>query len=311
TITLTVPVNNQLPTLDAAGVSVTVVGGGFANYGTIAHGASASQNINFTVPPNAACDVLTITININSSLGAASGSFRVRVGQPITVSENFDSLTAPALPASWSTAQTGAGAAWVTSTTTPPSAPNDAFTPDATSTRTAEHVHPPIPITSASAQLSFQNLYNTEESFDGMVLEISDSAINGGAFQDITNAGGSFVSGEYSGILGTGSPLSGRAAWTGLSAGTPAAPAYINTVVNLPATANGHSIRLRFRVVADSNTVAPGVPGVRIDTITLTTGSQCGAATPTPTPTPTPTATPTPTPSPSPTPSCGTTNLFQ
>src|SRR5262249_2894554 len=120
-----------------------------------------------------------------------------------------------------------------------------------------------------------------------------------------------FVSGEYSGILGTGSPLSGRAAWTGLSAGTPAAPAYINTVVNLPATANGHSIRLRFRVVADSNTVAPGVPGVRIDTITLTTGSQCGAATPTPTPTPTPTATPTPTPSPSPTPSCGTTNLFQ
>ena len=103
--------------------------------------------------------------------------------------------------------------------------------------------------------------------FDGMVLEIS---VNGGAFADIVTAGGSFVTGGYTHTISGsfGSPIANRMAWSGLSAGTTAAPAYITTTANLPAAANGQNVQLRWRVATDSNAVALGVPGVRIDTIT-------------------------------------------
>ncbi len=52
--------------------------------------------------------------------------------------------------------------------------------------------------------MTFRNLYNTEAStipsgsgFDGMVLEISNPTVNGGAFLDILAAGASFVIGGY------------------------------------------------------------------------------------------------------------------
>ena len=50
-----------------------IVGGGSANYGTINHGATASQAMSYTVSGGAACgSVVTLTINVNSSLGATS-----------------------------------------------------------------------------------------------------------------------------------------------------------------------------------------------------------------------------------------------
>ena len=65
------------------------------------------------------------------------------------------------------------------------------------------------------------------------MLEIKIGA--SGVFTDILTAGGSFVSGGYSGAISTasGNPLAGRAAWTGNSNG------YITTTVNLPASAAG------------------------------------------------------------------------
>ena len=56
-----------------------------------------------------------------------------------------------------------------------------------------------------------------------MVLEIS---INGGAFADIIQAGGNFISGGYTHTIlsGFGNPIAGRMAWSGLSGGTMAAP---------------------------------------------------------------------------------------
>ena len=127
--------------------------------------------------------------------------------------------------------------------------------------------------------MTFRNAFNFEDSgvgsqvgFDGMVLEIS---VNGAPFQDIIAAGGSFATGGYNKTIsgGTGSPIAGRAAWSGLSGGTAAVPAYITTTVNLPASANGQLVKFRWLVASDSSNVAAGDQGARIDTIT---GTACG-----------------------------------
>jgi hypothetical protein len=146
--------------------------------------------------------------------------------------------------------------------------------------------------------LIFQNLFNMEANattgFDGMVLEIK---INGGAFADILNAGGSFITGGYTHTISSefGNPIADRMAWSGLSAGTTDAPAYITTAVNLPAAANGQNIQLRWRAATDIHNAAEGASGVRIDNIVIDPAS-CVMPIPTPTPTATATGTPTPTP---------------
>ncbi len=171
---------------------------------------------------------------------AGPGNFMIRAaqvfigcgagGQPVCTSfaENFDGVTAPALPAGWmATNVQGPAPLWVTSTTTPDSAPNDAFVDDAAVISDKVLDTPGIPITSASAQLTFRHSYNLESDmgnfYDGGVLEVSSPNINAGAFTDITNAavGGSFVSGGYVGTISTGcsNPLTGRMAWSGDSGG--------------------------------------------------------------------------------------------
>ena len=78
------------------------------------------------------------------------------------------------------------------------------------------------------------------------MLEIS---IGGGAFTDIITAGGSFVTGGYTGTISTGfsNPLAGRPAWGDTSAG------FITTTVNLPAAAAGQNVVLRWRMGSDTS----------------------------------------------------------
>ena len=101
--------------------------------------------------------------------------------------------------------------------------------------------------------------------------EISNPTVNGGAFLDILAAGGSFVIGGYNRTInaGEGSPIAGRQAWSGLSAGTTAAPTYIMTTVTLPEKANGQLIKLKWRVATDTSAIAAGQAGVRIDHISI------------------------------------------
>ena len=68
-------------------------------------------------------------------------------------SENFDGVVAPALPPGWSSAF------WVTSTTTPDTAPNDAFVDDPATVTDKPLDSPNIAINSASGQVSFRNFY--------------------------------------------------------------------------------------------------------------------------------------------------------
>src|SRR5205814_5840451 len=120
---------------------------------------------------------------------------------------------------------------------------------------------PCLTTNTSSAQVSFRNSYNLESDFDGGVLEVSSPNINGGAFIDIRNAGGSFATGGYNAIISAGSqsPIAGRMAWSGNSGG------YINTVANLGPIVVGQTLRLRFRMGSDNSVSAAGW---RIDTIT-------------------------------------------
>jgi hypothetical protein len=210
--------------------------------------------------------------------------------------QSFDTVLAPKLPAGWvATNKSGNTTKWVTSITVPQAQflTKDAFIPDQDGLSDKFLDTPGIAITSATAQLSFRNNFNTEHDppphevfWDGGVLEVSSPNINGGAFTDIINpaVGGSFVSGGYTGVIdGTaGNPIAGRKAWSGNSGGD------ITTVVNLGSKVNGNTIKLRFRMVTDMIVAAPGW---HIDKV-LITGGPCPSPTPAPTPTPTPTPTP-------------------
>jgi N-acetylneuraminic acid mutarotase len=283
-----IPTTNLTATLQATG-GVTSPSGP-QNYGAIPpSGGTVTKTFTFTVNPALACGgTLTLTFTIadgatnypNATKTYTTGVFA------ISASENFDGVVAPALPAGWTTAVTGTGVAPTTSTISSNSAPNNAFLPEQTTTGTNELVTPGIAISSASAQLSFKNLFNLENTFDGMVLEISNPAVNGGAFQDIIAAGGSFTSGGYrAGIVQSGTcedPLNGRQAWTGLSGGTTAAPTYIDTVVALPASANGQTVKFKFLVGSDCSIAGTTTPGARIDDIQVFGNrvcSTCGGGT--------------------------------
>ena len=188
--------------------------------------------------------------------------------------ENFDGVSAPALPAGWVATNpiAGDGVMWVTATTMPDSPPNSAFIPDQDGISDKVLDSRPISISSATAQVSFRNNFDTEFSggifWDGGVLEISSPNINGGDFTDITDpaVGGSFVSGGYTGqIDGTANnPLAGRFAWSSNSGG------YIDSVANLGSNVNGQTIKLRFRFGTDE---AVEATGQWVDTLSITGGS--------------------------------------
>lgn len=292
-LTLTIPLTNSTGT-DATSVTLQVVGGGSANYGTLVNGATVSQPASYTVPAGTPCgSAITLTLNVNSSLGATSFLRTFTVGQPTTTfTQNFDGVTAPAFPAGWTAVSVQSGVNFVTSTTTPDTAPNTAFALDpATVGGGTDLTSPSIPINSAAATVTFRNNYDTEPGWDGGVLEIS---IAGGAFQDVITVGGSAVQNGYNGSLGGGAnnPLANRAAWTGNSGG------YITSIVRLPAAANGQNVQLKWRFGADDNTVGSGPsPGWRVDSIQVAGSYTCNVVGPTPTNTATftPTATNTPT----------------
>ena len=208
-----------------------------------------------------------------SDLGVAT--FILPLGkQTIGFAENFDEVTPPALPSGWATSATGAQSPWVTSTGSSDTPPNAAFSPDPDSAGVNELDTPPIPIATASAQLTFRHSYNLEASFanptvgyDGGVLEIK---IGNGSYADIISAGGSFVTGGYDHTISSSydNPLAGRPAWSGDSAG------FVTTIVNLPASAKGQNVQLRWRCGTDSANSA-SVTGWFVDTVTISELACC------------------------------------
>src|SRR5439155_6998567 len=95
-----------------------------------------------------------------ANLGAVAFSFPL--GQSSAFSQNFDSVTAPALPAAWTTSASGAQTPWVTSTSTNSSAPNSAFSIDGNDVGINELDTPPINLPASPGQLTFRHISNLQ-----------------------------------------------------------------------------------------------------------------------------------------------------
>ena len=289
TLTVSLPLSNTggtntanlTATLQATGGVISAVS---QNYGVVAAGGAAvTRNFTFTVSPTLPCGnnvVLTFVI----ADGAATFPNVTRTYSTgvnaVSLSQNFDGVTAPALPTGWTSVQTvGTLVSWTTSTITPNSAPNAAFGNEVDTVNAAALVSPPVTISSASAQITFRNRFNLEDSltagvgYDGTVLEYST---NGTTWTDVITGGGTFVSGGYTDTISTAfmSPIAGRMAWSGNSNG------YIDTVVNLPAVLNGQSVRFRWLRADDNSAIAAGTPGQWVDNVQVLGGRACEACTP-------------------------------
>jgi photosystem II stability/assembly factor-like uncharacterized protein len=277
------PTDNLVVTLLPTG-GVTFPSGP-ESYGVVNAGSTAARDFHFS--NSSGCgDTITLTFHLQDGdldLGNVSINFTLgvlQIGAP-AFTENFDGVTAPTLPAGWTTTKTpatGNPPLWTTNITLRDTLPNSAF--GAGSTTPGETIlnSPVIAIPSAppmgghaGVQLAFKTSYNTEPGFDGGVLEIS---VAGAPFQDILAAGGSFTAGGYNNVIGdTDSVLTLRPAWTGNSGG------FISTVVSLPPSAFGQNTQFRWRVAYDSGT-SPAGGGLRIDTVSIYTVTYicCGGA---------------------------------
>ncbi len=175
----------------------------------------------------------------------------------VVFNETFDGVTAPNLPAGWTTTASGASLPFATVNTLPDSAPNAIFTNDPFEGGDSSVTSPIIPLGNIRHKLIFRQRYQLDYEFDGGVLELS---IGAGAFTDIISAGGTFVTGGYDTPL-VGGSLSGRQAWTGDSV------TYVTTEINLPVSTSNQSIRLRWRFGSDP---MEGGNGWRIDNVQIT-----------------------------------------
>jgi photosystem II stability/assembly factor-like uncharacterized protein len=262
---VTAPTTNLVATLLQSGGVMSPSGP--QSYGLLARGKPAVTR-SFSFVASGQCGgTISPTLLLKdgtNDLGSVNTFFRLGTNK-ILLAENFDMVTPPALPGGWTVSWVGGGTPWTTTSALSDSSPNAAFASNATSVSDNSLISIPIPIATASAQLSFRHNYDTETHYDGAVLEI---AMGSGSFSDILTAGGSFVTNGYNESIATGlgNPLAGRPAWSGNSSG------FITTVVNLPAAAAGQVVRLRWRFGSDSSV---GINGWYVDTISLTDGYVC------------------------------------
>jgi uncharacterized repeat protein (TIGR01451 family) len=249
------------------------------NYGSLAGGggaaSAATRPFSFTAGGSCGTNLIATLLLSDGSFSLGTSTFNFVLGKLITpFSQNFDGLTAPALPSGWSTSTYSNGTPWVTSTAARDTSPNSAFAAEPANLGFTELVSPSIQITTPFALLSFRNNYNTEvdpiivdRGYDGGVLEIQ---VGNNAFTDILAAGGSFAAGGYTRTIDAtnDNPFAGRAAWSGNSGG------FIPTVVNLPANAAGQTIRLKWRFGTDTGNFEGGL-GWYVDSIAITDGAAC------------------------------------
>jgi hypothetical protein len=253
------------------------------SYGTLPVGGPAViRQFAFTVAPSVACgSLVTLNLELRDS-GTLIGNLAIpiRVGvQRIAVRNDFDGVTAPNLPAGWTTASTENHQLWRTSTARSQSVPNSLFSPAPHQMGLNEVVSPEFSIVSSQAEINFRHWYELETTFlrnrlyDGAVLEIK---IGAGDWQDILAAGGLFLSGGYDGTIDSccQNPLAGRLGWSGKS-GINQVSEFITTRARLPAAAAGRNVRLRFRVGTD---VGSFREGQYIDDLTVTDGYFCECA---------------------------------
>jgi hypothetical protein len=204
------------------------------------------------------------------------------------INQYFDQVVPPALPQGWlATNVLGPPPLWVTSDSgvpTPPAdtSPNAAYIDDP-AVQSDKRLDS-LQFYGTLPRLTFRHNFNLEASdvdpnlgFDGGVLELSTDG--GNTFQDILDAGGTFLMGGYNRTISPdrGSPLAGRHAWSGNSNG------FITTVVDV--NANSFDFVLRWRMASDNTGSSEGW---RVDTVNISWCQNEGCPQPTPRRFPTP-----------------------
>ena len=238
-------------------------------YGVLSAGGGAVGQP-FTFTANGSCGgTITATLQLQdgaTSLGTVNFILPLGVAALApNFAQNFDGVTAPALPSGWSTTHSSSRiSGWVTSTAHSDTAPNAAYGSEGSRSGVSELLSPGIPIAAAGGQLTFRQYYNMESGYDGGVLEIAIGS--GSSYMDILSAGGSFVTNGYNAVLSSsyGNPLGGRAAWSGNSGG------FVATTVQLPVAAAGQTVYFKWRLGTDSSTSGGGwyVDTVSVSNIT-------------------------------------------
>ena len=241
-------------------------------YGALAPGAAVTNTYAF-IAEGACGGAITATLRLQDGTASrGTVSYNFQIGQLVTTTnfaENFDGVTPPALPANWSTGDTeNKGVSWTTESSASYSSPNGVYCPDSDFIDEVYLTSPSIILSNAPSQLSFEQRFNLEDTYDGGVLLIK---IGGGTFQDILAAGGSFATGGYVEALTESGdpyrclgPLVNDDAWSGASDG------FMTTLVNLPSSAEGQTIQLRWACGTDcENEDLAGTGGWWIDNIAI------------------------------------------
>ncbi|HMZ79510.1 MAG TPA: hypothetical protein PLL06_07410, partial [Acidobacteriota bacterium] len=213
------------------------------NYGQLTSGGGAvSRSFTFTASGNCG-DTITATFDVTDGTYTTTVTYQFVLGGGALntiFTQNFDGVTAPALPSGWTTSVlTGSVGSWATTTTSPDTAANTTFTNGITTVASNALISPSIalPAGSTGVTLSFRHAWNFESPWDGGVIEISTNA--GSTWTDAVTLGATFAQGGYTGALNSsGNPLSTRQAWTGAQSG------YVTTTATLPASLNGQSIQI-------------------------------------------------------------------
>jgi uncharacterized repeat protein (TIGR01451 family) len=249
------------------------------SYGTVAaFGGLTNRPFTFTTAGTCGSNIVAALQLQDGTNNLGTVNFTLPLGGVTTnsvqsLAQNFDSVTTPALPSGWTSATlSGTINNWVTTAASSDTPPNSIFISDIASSSANALVSPVIAITSASAHLTFRHNYSFDYHSgsshayrDGGVLEVK---IGNGTFSDILAAGGSFVAGGYNNKINTvnNNPLNGRSAWVGIF------NTWQTVTVNLPASAAGQNIQLRWNCGTDSSNTGTGTGAVGwyVDSISIT-----------------------------------------
>jgi hypothetical protein len=178
--------------------SAVGVGGPYGPFGPYANGsthtvrllhgsdATLHANLGYTTPNISCNDNDPTTSDVCVSNACQHVATPCDDGNPCTINDhlvangteqNFDLVTAPALPVGWTTSGTGTSNPWMTATDFGAgSAPNSAKTLDPASVSEWSLFSPVFTMTVPSTTLTFTHRWTTESGFDGGVLEIKIGA---------------------------------------------------------------------------------------------------------------------------------------
>ncbi len=254
-----------------------LVPSGIQNYGALAaFGGLATRSFTFTASGICGSNIVAALQLQDGTNDLGTVDFALPLGVGSGLTQNFDGAVTPSLPSGWTTMNvTGTAAGWATTSSASDTLPNSAWLAEPADPGENALVSPVIPINSTTAQLSFRQNYSMEYSisgnsrnrtyiyYDGGVLEIK---IGSGSFTDILAAGGSFVTGGYNDGITTSSdnPLGGSPAWVGGSGG------WSDVTVNLPASAAGQNIQLRWNFATDTQNGGGNAVGWNVDSVVVT-----------------------------------------